>query len=239
MITIPSGISPKSRAAASAIDVVWADLLRRKPSLLLTDERSRPKIAYLQRLAVIGSDDLKDTLYRLGDTYHGMPMLAYVKSCERHGFDFEMFFEPLNEGGSVFMLTRERDESVVVGYAHEGTMRGAAFLAPRRDEMRGFGTECHDCLDGFGLIMDIDDHAEKDEYLVRWGDPKRDRLHAQTLLFPPSEFQCWGQANELKPGAALTFIDDLCKRRIAALPDRWRARIEGIYHSRPVRRVYQ
>lgn len=236
MITLPRELSPKSRSVAGAIDVVWADLRKQKPSLLLTEETFHPKLAYLQRIAVIGSYTLKDTLHRLGDTYQGMPMLAYVKSCERHGFDLETFFEPLNPGGSVLMLTRERDGSVIVGYAHDGTMRGAALLSPRLDEVRGFGTECHDCLDGFGLIMDIDEHVKDDRHPVRWGDANRDRMHTQVLMFPPSEFQRWDGATELKPGAAQTFIDGLCTRRIAALPEPWRTRIEGNYKARPAGR---
>jgi hypothetical protein len=225
---LPCGLSPTSRAVAGAIDVVWADLRKQKPFLLLTEETCHPKLAYLHRMAAIGSEELSTSVRQLGDTYLGMPMVAYLKACERHGFNLETFFGPLIEGGSVIMLTRDRDESIVVGYAHDGTMRGAVLLVPRRDKVHGFGTECHDCLDGFGLIMDIHEHAA-DGYPVRWNDRPMDRLHAQVLMFPVSEYRLWGRAKEAKREVAQQWVDDLCMNRIASLPQPWRARIEGIY----------
>ncbi|MCV9964133.1 hypothetical protein OIU34_19815 [Pararhizobium sp. BT-229] len=217
---------------AGTVERLWVDLYKHRTPWLV-EEPSHTKWKYLAKLAEIGGELLADTLRRLGDTYHGMPMASFLKACEKHDFLLETFPASINPGGRVSVLVRERDGGVVVGYAHDGSMRSAADLVPRRDEEGGFATECHDCLDAFGMVMDVHDHGG-DGYPLQWDNPKWDRMHVTALLCPVSELKLWYEL-DLKPEAASRYIEAVCRQRIATLRQPWRSMFERILKPKPVR----
>lgn len=218
MNSLPRRISPTSRVVASTVDRLWGDLYKRRVSSLV-DEPSHPKWNYLNKLAEIDGECLADTLRRLGDTYLGMPMASFLKACERHDFILNSFPASINRGGHVQVLVRERDGGIVVGYAHDGSMRSAGSFLFRRDRESGSATECHDCLNGFGMLMDLHEH-EGDFHPVEWDSSAHDQRNAMALLCPVAEFKLWAEAN-LSFEAATRYIEDVCRTRIDTLPTPW------------------
>lgn len=232
MNSLPRRISPTSRAVAGTVDRLWVDLYGNRVSSTV-DEPAHPKVTYLNKLAEIGGEFLIDPLRRLGDTYLGMPMASFLKACEKHDFILNAFPASINRGGHVPVLFRERDGGMIVGYAQEGSMRSAAFFLPHGNRESGFGTECHDCRDALGMLMDIHDHGGNG-YPVKWDSSSRDRQHAMALLCPFEEFKLWSEA-DLSPEAATRYIEDVCRTRIGTLPTPWRELFSRILMPPPAR----
>jgi hypothetical protein len=223
MIALPRNISPTSRIVAATIDQLYG---YPREELVWIDAPQHPLSVYSHRLRRIGDEIIAEPLRSLGETYQGMPIAAFLKSCEKHNFRLDSFPVSINQGGTVQVLLRESDGGMIVGYAQNDSMCSGAFFRSRLCQTNGFTTESFDCLNACGLLMDI--HTHCDSHLeTEWNDSQRDQTNTMALLCPISEFKSHISDYE-NPKPFWQYIQDICCMRADALPNPWREMFKSI-----------